>query len=273
MGKLPTSQPAVGPSSQSIHSLQLLDHDDTDVLVDDDNYEDPPSYDAAINQDGPSSGSISNSRTRAGVSLPSARLIDADYRLIGGRRAQSVRSSVRNTHIVTLQPQYTIYAEELATLMAQQVRLPPRPQIIIHGSHTETSTNNKDNKKQSNAVTDFNFRLDLAETLLTGWESIPTTATREVLPQSTWFRASVSMDHDERKTYRGTRRKTLIWKAPKGGLVAPSSAALDRNAMYRDEEEGLPPVDAEQERLIQGDQTGLLEWCQRYCNDPSPVKS
>ncbi|RAO74270.1 uncharacterized protein BHQ10_010282 [Talaromyces amestolkiae] len=273
MGKLTPAQPAAGSSSQSVHSLQLLDHDDTDLLVDDDNYEDPPSYDAAINENGPISGSSSNSRTRAGVSVPSARLIDADYRLIGGRRAQSVRSSVRNTHIVTLQPEYTLYAEELAALMAQQVRLPPRPQVIIHGSHTETSTNNKDNKKQSNAVTDFNFRLDLAETLLTGWESLPTTATRDVLPQSTWFRASVSMDYDERKTYRGTRRKTLVWKGPKGGLVAPSSATLDRDASYRDEEEGLPPADAEQERLIQGDKSGLLEWCQRYCNDPSPVKS
>lgn len=272
MGKPPTPQPAAGSSSQSVHSLQLLDHDDTDLLVNDDNYENPPSYDVAMNEDRPSSGSTSNNRTRADVSLPSARLIDADYRLPGGRKAQSVRSSVRNTHIVTLQPEYTIYAEELAGLMAQQVRLPPRPQIVIHGSHTETSTNNKDNKKQSNAVTDFNFRLDLAETLLTGWESLPTRATREVLPQSTWYRASVSIDYDERKTYRGTRRKTLIWKGPKAGRNA-TSATLDRDTSYRDEEEGLPSVDAEQERLIQGDKSGLLEWCQRYCNDPSPVKS
>jgi hypothetical protein len=150
--------------------------------------------------------------------------------------------------------------------MAQQVRLPPRPQIIINGSHTESSTNHKDNKKQSNTVTDFDFRLDLAETLLTGWENLPTTATQEILPQSTWYRASVSIDHDERKTYRGTRTKTLVWKGPKAGRNAP-------DALYRDEEEGLPPVDAEQERLIQGDKSGLLEWCQRYCDDPSPVKS
>ncbi|KAF3397132.1 hypothetical protein DPV78_007286 [Talaromyces pinophilus] len=272
MGKPPTTQPAAGSSSQSVHSLQLLDHDDTDLLVDDDNYEEPPSYDAAINEESPSSGSTTNNRTRAGVSLPSARLIDADYRLPGGQRAQSVRSSVRNTHIVTLQPEYTLYAEELAGLMAQQVRLPPRPQIIINGSHTESSTNHKDNKKQSNTVTDFDFRLDLAETLLTGWENLPATAPREILPQSTWYNASVSIDHDERKTYRGTRTKTLVWKGPKAGRNAPASA-IDRDALYRDEEEGLPPVDAEQERLIQGDKSGLLEWCQRYCDDPSPVKS
>lgn len=269
MGKPPSSQLAAGSSSQSTHSLQLLDHDDTDLLVDEDNYEDPPSYDAAIHED----GSTTNNRTRAGISIPSARLIDADYRLPGGQRAQSVRSSVRNTHVVTLQPEYTLYAEELAGMMAQQVRLPPRPQIIINGSHTESSTNHKDNKKQSNTVTDFDFRLDLAETLLTGWENLPTTATRDILPQSTWYKASVSIDHDERKTYRGTRMKTLVWKGPKAGRNAPTSTTLDRDASYRDEEEGLPPVDAEQERLIQGDKSGLLEWCQRYCDDPSPVKS
>jgi hypothetical protein len=277
MGKPYTSQPAAGSSSQSVHSLQLLDHDDTDLLIDDDNYENPPSYDAAVNENGPSSRSTTNNRTRAGQSLPSARLIDADYRLPGGRRAQSVRSSVRNTHIVTLNPEYTLSAGELAGLMAQQVRLPPRPQIIINGSHTESSMNHKDNKKQSNTVTDFDFRIDLAETLLTGWENLPTTATREILPQSTWYRASVSLDHDERKTYRGTRMKTLVWKGLKAGRNAPSSATagdgLDQDSSYRDEEEGFPPIDAEQERLIEGDKSGLLEWCQRYCNDPSSVKS
>ncbi|KAE8550112.1 hypothetical protein EYB25_008643 [Talaromyces marneffei] len=277
MGKPPTTQPAAGSSSaQSVHSLQLLDHDDTDLIVDADNYENPPSYDAAINDDGPGSGSTMNTHTHAGISLPSARLIDADYRLPGGRRAQSVRSSVRNTHVVTLQPEYTECAVELAVLMAQQVRLPPRPQIIINGSHTESSINHKDNKKQSNTVTDFDFRLDLAETLLTGWENIPTTATRELLPESTWYRASVSFDQDERKTYRGTRMKTLVWKGPKVEWNAPSSASrdgLDQHSSYRDEEDGIPPHDAEQERLIRGDKSDLLEWCQRYCNDPSPVKS
>jgi hypothetical protein len=276
MGKPPTTQPrAAGSSSaQSVHSLQLLDHDDTDLLVDDDNYENPPSYDTAINEDVPISGSTTNNRTHAsGQSLPSARLIDADYRLPGGQRAQSVRSSVRNTHIVTLRPEYTVSAGELAGLMAQQVRLPPRPQIIINGSHTESSTNHKDNKKQNNNVTDFDFRLDLAETLLTGWENLPTTATREILPQSTWYRASVSFDHDERKTYRGTRMKTLVYKGLKARGNATAGVGRDQENSYRDEEEGVPPVDEEQERLIQGDNSGLLEWCQRYCNDPSPVKS
>lgn len=273
MGKPPTAPPRAGSSSQSVHSLQLLDHDDTDLLVQDDNYENPPSYDAAINGDVPSSGPATNSRTRAGVLLPCARLIDTDYRLPGGQRAQSVRASVRNTHIVTLQPGYTSQAEELAGLMAQQVRLPPRPQITINGSHTESSTDHKDNKKQSNTVTDFDFRLDLAETLLTGWENLPPTDARETLPQSTWFNASVSFDHDGRKTYRGTRKKTLVWKAPKAGRNTLSSATLDGDASYRDEEEGFPSADADQERLIQADKSGLLEWCQRYCSDPAPVKS
>ena len=270
MGKPPAATNTAGSSSQSVHSLQLLDHDNTDLLItEDDNFEDPPSYDAAINDAEPSTQSTANDRIHSSLSLPTARLIDADYRPIGGRRARSVRSSVRNTHIVTLHPDYTAFAGELAQLMAQQVRLPPRPQIVIYGTHTETSINHKDNKKQTNTVTDFQFRLDLAETLLTGWE----TATEQVLPESTWYRASVSWDYDGRKTYRGTRMKSLVWKGPKATPNTSHSVTPDQNTSYRDDEESNPPVDEEQGRLIQGNRNPLLEWCQRYCNDPSSIKS
>lgn len=279
MGKLQKTQSSnPASSSQSVHSLQLFDHEDSNLLADADGYEEPPSYDAAVTTP-PESESINNNH---GLSLPSMRLIDADYTIPGGRGAQSVRSSVRNTHIVSLEPALSQYMDDLSLLMAQQVRLPPRPQIVIQGTHTESSTNHNDNKKQSSVVTDFHFRLDLAETLLSGWENAPTAATRRLLPQSVWYRASVSSDNDGRKTYRGTRLKCLNWKEPKSGKKFPTHSTVsddletgnpESQIPYRDEEEAISPENTERDAETTGNGDELLQWCLRYCEDPSPVKS
>lgn len=285
MGKQTYTRAGAGSSSaQSVHSLQLIDADDADrFLSDDDRYQDsaeeetddnPPSYDAVISDDSGKAAASNATRSR-NQAISAARLIDADYTVPGGRRAQSVKNSTRNTRVVTLDPSLSRYDAELTALIAQQIRLPPRPQLTINGSHTESSNNNKDNKKQSNTVTDFDFRLDLAETLLCGWEN----------PEmNQWHTVRISDDCDGIKTYRGTRTKTLKWKGSKGAknasLVRTDQQSqdspqddLEDSPLYRDEEQGANHDEADHDRLMSEGHGSLLQWCQRFCNDPSPVKS
>lgn len=292
MGKPTDAQrAAVLSSASSAHSLQLLEDDDVAQLLTDDDNDDndqaddrPPSYDAAISDlagpsravdVGPARNSASQNRSTAVDTNPhfhTAWLV-YEHPVPGGRRAQSVFST--NTRTVTLDPALSQSARDLFSVIVQQARLPPRPHLQINGSHTDSSRGKKD-KNQSNRVVDFDFRLDLVETLLTGWELPSKIVSREEPDSQTWHSVWVAEDHDGIKTYRGSRIKTRTWRAAK---QATGYSAIHQTAQSDDPESN--PLYSEQggsgggepEALIQDDYHALREWCDRFCNDPSPVKS
>ncbi|OKL57238.1 hypothetical protein UA08_07406 [Talaromyces atroroseus] len=299
MGKPTRSQLAAEPSSvPSTHSLHPFDDDDINpVLSDDDgdNVEDqgidkPPSYDAVISDrlGEPGSSNINPDRdsiadtgftapdSRPQVS-PHSRLRDADYRVPGGRKAQSVLNSTRT---VTLEPVLSHSARELSAVIAEQASLPPRPQLVINGSHTNSNRRKKD-KNNSDTVIDFDFRLDLVETVLTGWGDARRTASPEQPDTQTWHNVLVTEDYDGIKAYRGSRVKTLTWKEPKRPANTRLSATNrmfhrddpENHLLYREDREEADDAAGEQDRLSQESRNADLEWCTRFCRDPSPVKS
>jgi hypothetical protein len=144
-------------------------------------------------------------------------------------------------------------SDELYDAISKQIKLPPRPQLYIKGTHTESSNNKKD--KNNSTVTDFDFRLDLAESLLTGWEDGRT--------ELNWMRVEVLTDDDHVSAYRGGILRSRTYKHPKQGAVrldGHSDALLGR-ASRGDQEDRS--VAAKSLRL----------WCERFCHDPAPVKS
>ncbi|KAJ5554981.1 hypothetical protein N7461_003451 [Penicillium sp. DV-2018c] len=134
-------------------------------------------------------------------------------------------------------------------------KAPPRPLLAIHGSHTETS-HGSDKDKKSNTVTDFHFKLDLAETMLTGWEGGPQIVN--------WMTVEVNTDEDEVKAYRGGILRSRTYKAPSKGRGISLDEASDALISHDADDE---PVNGHS-----GPQA-LRLWCERFCRDPARVKS
>ncbi|CRG91608.1 hypothetical protein PISL3812_08658 [Talaromyces islandicus] len=255
-------QPAdLASGAASTHSLQNVSSDDLA----------PPSYEQVTAE---SSSQPSTNTHNANATYPT-RLIDVDTNIPGGSRAVSASSRVRDTTIVTLYPELSSNPRTLYTAFAQQIHLPPRPQLLIAGTHTDSTKKKQDKKNGSDVVTDFDFRVDLAETLLKGWESLDSAAL--------WHTVEVARDFDGVKTYRGTRLKTASWASTKrnvSGRLGPIQLS---------DNEGVPEDDDEERRLVQPetdeqgqhdrrfvserDQDDFMVWCERFCHDPSPVKS
>ena len=170
------------------------------------------------------------------------RLIDSAYILPGGKDSLS------------LEPALSSNGDELYNVLRQQIKLPPRPLLYIHGYHYETSNDQK--KEKSNTVTDFKFRLDLAETMLTGWEG--------GFMVTNWREVEVLSDEDLRPAYRGGILRSSTYKPPKSraaiSLTGDSDALLGRD--NADEQNNSSP-----------DARNLRMWCERFCSDPASVKS
>jgi len=175
------------------------------------------------------------------------RLIDSAYVLTGGTDIRP-----HDKVALTLAPELSTDCDELYDAISKQIKLPPRPLLYIKGTHTESS-NNKD--KNSRTATDFNFRLDLAESLLTGWEDGRT--------ELNWMRVEIINDEDQKSAYRGGILRSRTYKSPKKGAVRlnEDSDALLGQASRGDQVDRS--VAAKSLRL----------WCERFCNDPAPVKS
>lgn len=234
MGRLHNDDPAASSS----HSLHTLPEDD-DL---------PPPYtdEPEINFNPSASNPPQGHRP--------LRLVGSAYALPGAKGI-----TVCDTRNVTLEPSLSSNSAELFQVIRRQIRLPLRPLLRIQGTHTESSNDGK--KKSSNTVTDFFFQLDLAETLLTGWDGTPLT--------NNWVETEVVRDGDEIPAFRGSRCRTRSYKAP----------AL--RSLRLDEESGdAALLGAERDADYQGNATSLIAqqeadlklWCERYCNDPSPVK-
>ncbi|KAJ5591613.1 uncharacterized protein N7459_001982 [Penicillium hispanicum] len=223
----------------STHSLQSLDDDLPPP------YTDEPDH---INVAAP---------PRSTVPRP-LRLIDSAYGLPG---ATDIRR--HDAVAVTLAPILSRSSDDLYHTIRGQMKLPMRPLLSIRGSHSETSKSSNQKQKSKHTVTDFDFHLDLAETMLTGWEGQPTLIN--------WMMTDVIKDGDERPAYRGgilrsraykppAQRRTLVPSEDNEALLDSGPDAADANA-----EHGNP-----QESDVNAD---LKLWCQRFCDDPAPVKS
>jgi hypothetical protein len=175
------------------------------------------------------------------------RLIDSAYALTGSKGLKP-----SDKVALTLAPELSKDCDQLFDAISTQIKLPPRPQLYIKGTHTESSSNKKE--KNSNTVTDFEFRLDLAETLLTGWEDGRT--------EFNWMRVEIYNDEDQRSAYRGGILRSRTYKAPKHAVVRME----DSDALLGQERSG-----DQQDRSVAA--KDLRVWCERFCHDPAPVKS
>ncbi|CAI7616215.1 unnamed protein product [Penicillium glandicola] len=177
------------------------------------------------------------------------RLIDSAYVLPGGK---DVRPD--DNVSLTLEPALSSDSDELYNVMRKQIKLPPRPLLYIHGSHTESSNDKK--KEKSNTVTDFQFKLDLAETMLTGWEGGQMGAN--------WRDVEILTDEDLKPAYRGGFLRSRTYKPPKSR--AAISLAEDGDAL-------LAGGSTDEQYNVSSESRNLKMWCDRFCRDPASVKS
>lgn len=176
-------------------------------------------------------------------------LINSAYVLPG---AKHVRPSNKVSH--TLEPSLSSNPNELYDVIHRQLKLPPRPLLCIHGTHTVSTNDNK--RDEYDIYTDFCFRLDLAETMLTGWEP----GSKDTY----WRETEILTDEDLKPAYRGGILRSRTYKPPKSGatysLTGDSDANLSRDVA--DEEFNTSP-----------EAKNLMMWCERFCLDPASVKS
>jgi hypothetical protein len=178
------------------------------------------------------------------------RLIDSAYVLPGGTDIRPY-----DTVAVTLAPNLSTNSDELYNAIRKQIMLPLRPLLYVKGYHTESSNNGKKDKNSS-TVTDFEFRLDLAETMLTGWE-------RGGPMLVNWMEVEIITDEDLKPAYRGGILRSRTYKPPK----SRQAIALT------DDSDALLGEDADADGQLNRPQSALKLWCERFCQDPAPVKS
>ncbi|KAJ6133553.1 hypothetical protein N7471_008768 [Penicillium samsonianum] len=227
MGRLHQADPPAS-SSHSLHSL-----DDA-----------PPPY-----TDDPEPILAPIQSVQPPTSIRPLRLIDSAYVLPG---VKDVRPQDKVS--LTLEPALSSNCDELYNVICRQIRLPPRPLLYIHGTHSESSNDKKD--KKSNTVSDFNFKLDLAETMLTGWEGGYTDAI--------WREVEILTDEYLKPAYRGGILRSRTYKPPK------SRAAI---SLGGDSDALLARDDADEQDNSSPEAKSLRMWCERFCRDPASVKS
>lgn len=131
----------------------------------------------------------------------------------------------------------------LYRLVSEKIKLPPRQYVHVNNG---TGIN-----------ADFHFMLDLTSTLV-----------RPPNENSEWYQLHVVTDGDEQEAYRGGPLPTSKRNNFGTRAIPPHLRDLDGN------------LDCEDQSLLgaEGESSnentpGLMGWCERFCNDPSPVKS
>jgi hypothetical protein len=249
MGRLYRDDLADAASSHSLHSIA-----DDDELPPP--YTDEPDLDpvpAHIATAAPSS-------SRPTGTFRPLRIVDAAYAIPGTKGIHSY-----DKRVVTLAPNLSSNKDELFYVIRRQLKLPVRPMLLIQGTHSESSNDGK--QKKSNTVTDFEFRLDLAETMLTGWEGGPM--------HINWMEVDVIRDEDGISAFRGGILRSRAYKAPKTRRVVDHAVDSDAALLGPDTEAGID-FDGEEEEesdAVLSISDNLKLWCERFCLDPAPVKS
>lgn len=250
MGRLHRDDLADAASSHSLHSIA-----DEDELP-------PPYTDEPDLEPVPASFPIAaSSSSRPTGTFRPLRIVDAAYAIRGSKGIHS-----NDKRVVTLAPSLSSNKDELFHVIRRQLKLPVRPMLLIKGTHSESSNDGK--QKKSNVVTDFEFQLDLAETMLTGWEGGPM--------HINWMEVNVIRDEDGTSAFRGGILRSLEYKAPKARRVLDNAVDSDAALLGSDTEAGID-VDGDEEEeessAILSTRDNLKLWCERFCLDPAPVKS
>ncbi|RAH49543.1 uncharacterized protein BO95DRAFT_354221 [Aspergillus brunneoviolaceus CBS 621.78] len=188
-------------------------------------------------------------------------------------------SDAGDNRSVMLDPILSEDPSALHALIVRQARTPPRPYLTVRGSHTETredshdttdnnNTNNNNNNKstRNETVVDFDFKIDLYKYMVRDYDAVPDyedevdAAPNEEEDRDGWRVCSVVRDGDGQEAYRGGRSRSATWaghtRRSGGGHVEDAS-----------EGEIVGLVGEE------GEEPGLMGWCDRFCLDPGPVKS
>ncbi|RAL13414.1 uncharacterized protein BO97DRAFT_366944 [Aspergillus homomorphus CBS 101889] len=150
-------------------------------------------------------------------------------------------------------------ASALHALIVRQARTPPRPVLTIRGTHQETHEesdsydNNHHNKRTRNeTVFDFYFKINLSNYMVRDSDA----------DRDGWRVCSVVRDGDGQEAYRGGRCRSDTWA---GHTRRSRSHAAHVEGASEGELVGLVAED--------GEEPGLMGWCDRFCLDPGPVKS
>ncbi|KAJ0419568.1 major facilitator superfamily domain-containing protein [Aspergillus carlsbadensis] len=188
---------------------------------------------------------------------------ERDHTIPGEIPYLSARQNTRLSNAATLLPSFSLSTEALEAFLDREIRLPPRPCLIVSGTHSESRKSG--NETKSETVTDFDFRIDLTRTLL---RLCPN---GEAAPDRNWSYTAVISDGDGLKAYRGTRCKTRKSKARIGRIALPERDGDAQSVVDGGEGERLMEIDAD---LENGEaMPGIRGWCERYCSDPASVKS
>ena len=241
MGRMPDDHPA--ERAASTHSLHSLDDDLP-----------PPYTDEPI--------PVPPTTTPSNVtSFQPLRLVESAYALPG-------KTDVRphDSTAVTFAPILSRDSDELHRIMRRQMKLPMRPLLSVRGTHT-VSSKSHDKKDQQSTVTDFDFQLDLAETMLTGWEGHRL--------HTNWVAVDVVKDDDNRSAYRGGILRSRTYKAPaRRRAVVVTDDSEDSDALLESGRIDHSDTDHHVDYLLSAENDADLKlWCERFCDDPAPVKS
>lgn len=272
MGK-PSDRDAQLPagSSSSAHSLHSLD--DNDDL--------PPPYTDAITDQ-------QQQQQQFPRGIPDQPLLtEDDYTIPGSKRSIGLTVKSRESKTITQAPHLSTNKHDLCNTIQRLAKLPPRPYLEIQGSHTETrgsdSSSSNNGKERRETVIDFEFRVDLTESLLKGWHLNRGGDDNGVNP--CWHYVFVVSDGDGQKVFRGGRWRSLEWRERKkkmrswmGGVSrGHGDGDVERDGYTGEEEEEVlvQPEDEEEQQVSNNDvsRRKLMVWCERFCNDPAPVKS
>ncbi|EEP76172.1 predicted protein [Uncinocarpus reesii 1704] len=170
--------------------------------------------------------------------LPNELALSNLYEIPGGRVLTSKREG--KTYTVSLAPYLSSNAEVLYKFFKLQADIPPLICFSVKGTHT-VSRRNSDRQRSSETVTDFDFLIDGSGIL-----AAPRYA-RDGYHRVT----KVIKDNDGVSAYRGGR-----FKSTRSGWVTNENT---ENSLESGDQATNGPT--------------LEEWCQRFCNDKSGVRS
>ncbi|OOF91958.1 hypothetical protein ASPCADRAFT_56527 [Aspergillus carbonarius ITEM 5010] len=221
----------------------------------------PPSYEETVARDPPAS--------RPPPAFPAPPTDTAAPPIPDNRTYHSVRSDSRESDTVNLAPALSQDATALHTHIASQAEIPPRPYLTVRGSHTETRHDHNRKEDRKETVEDFTFKVDLSGYLIrdehppqqynddydTGLQLAPDS-------QDGWHVLTLVRDNDGQQAYRGGRCKSDTWtgherRARSEPVQLEDGPNHETAGLVREHEDG----------------PSLMGWCERYCDDPAPVKS
>ena len=205
----------------------------------------PPPYEQVVSGQ-PSLGNVDNDSLPPLAGPSAAALPVAENQVQDNDRAD-----ITERPSTTMSPFLTKDPAALHSLISHEARIPPRPCLSVRGAHQETHPDRNDRKEnRTESVVDFDFRINMTNYLVGDPDC-----------DAGWFQLRVARDGDGQKIYRGGRCRSRTWKrhARGRGIRLPSV------------EDG---TDAENVGLVEDDAgPDLMGWCERFCQDPSPVKS